>query len=102
MLETLKSQYDIKNWSIYSNNNQNTCVVIRFDDMHGCTQPIQYKRISEKQHARSKARSELYKQNKNKDIALDTNQAKKRKCDQLLSSPETLRMEIDSAYICHI
>ena len=102
MLGTLKSQYDIKNWSIYSNNNQNTCVVIRFDDMHGCTQPIQYKRISEKQHARSKARSELYKQNKNKDIAPDTNQVKKRKCDQLLSSPETLRMETDNSYIRHI
>ena len=79
MLGTLKSQYDIKNWSIYSNNNQNTCVVIRFDDMHGCTQPIRYKHISDKQHARSKARSELYKQNKNTDITPDTNQATKMK-----------------------
>ena len=35
MLGTLKSQYDIKNWSIYCNSNQNTCVVITFDDMHG-------------------------------------------------------------------
>ena len=104
MLGTLKSQYDIKNWSIYCNSNQNTCVVIRFDDMHGCTQPTQYRRVSEKQQARSKARSDLYKQNKNQDIRpLDTNQAKKRKCDKLLESPpEILRMESDSSYICHL
>ena len=60
MLGTLLCQYDIKNWSIYSNNNQNTCVVIRFSDTDGCTQPAQYKRISDNQLARSKARSDSY------------------------------------------
>ena len=107
MLGTLQSQYDIKNWSIYSNNNQNTCVVIRFDDTHGCTQPMQYKRISEKQMARSKARSDTYKQNNSQNIqSADTNQSKKRKCDKMqVSSPEILRKKSDSSsslYICDI
>jgi len=70
MLGTLLSQYNIKNWNIYCNNHQNTCVVIRFNDTDGCTQPVQYRRVSEKQHARSIARSDLFKQNRDQDQPL--------------------------------
>jgi hypothetical protein len=98
MLGTLLCQYDIKNWSIYSNNNQNTCVVIRFSDTDGCTQPAQYKRISDNQLARSKARSDSYKQNRMQNMnSIDNSKCKKRKCDKMQdSSPEILRVQPDS------
>jgi hypothetical protein len=95
MMGTLLSKYDIKNWSIYSNNRQNTCVVIRFTDMDGCTQPTHYRRISDKQLARSKARSVLHKQSMDQGKqALDTNKNKKRRLDNINDdSPELPRVE---------
>ena len=95
MMGTLLSKYDVKNWSIYSNNRQNTCVVIRFSDMDGCTQPAHYRRISDKQLARSEARSMSHKQSKDQGKhALDTNKHKRRKLENNNDdSPEIPRME---------
>ncbi len=107
MLSTLLSQYDIKNWSIYCNNSQNTCVTIRFSDMDGCTDLVQsgqYKRISDKQLARSKARSDAFKQSRNQaNNVVDNSTCKKRKCDKMQDcSPELFRVQEDIPDICHI
>ena len=89
MMATLISSYEIHNWSIYSNNSKNTCLVIRFSDTDGCTQSAHYRRISNNQLARNNARSHIHKQNK----MSDTNHYKRRKIDNLNSdSPELSRM----------
>ena len=101
MLGSLRSQFDILNWSIYPNKNQNTCVVIRFADTVGCT-PVQYRRVSDKQAARSKARSDKHKQIHNTDTA-NKNSWKKRKCDQIQDcSPELSRVNSDVMEVCNI
>jgi len=93
MMGTLVSNYEIHNWSIYSNNSKNTCLVIRFSDTDGCTQPAHYRRISNNQLARNKARSCLHKQNNDK-VALDTTNHKRRKIDNLKGdSPELSRVQ---------
>ena len=51
MMATLLSSYEIHNWSIYSNNSKNTCLVIRFSDTDGCTQSAHYRRISNTRHS---------------------------------------------------
>ena len=89
MMATLISSYEIHNWSIYSNNRKNTCLVIRFSDTDGCTQSAHYRRISNNQLARNNARSHIHKQNK----MSDTTHHKRRKIDNLNSdSPELSRM----------
>ena len=101
MLGSLRSKFDILNWSIYPNKNQNTCVVIRFTDTVGCT-PVQYRRVSDKQLARSKARSYQHKQIQNTDTE-NKNSWKKRKCDEIQDcSPELLRVNSDVMEVCNI
>ena len=93
MMATLLSNYEIHNWSIYSNKSKNTCLVIRFSDTDGCTQPAHYRWISNNQLARNNARSYLHKQNNNKE-AVDTTNHKRRKIDHLkCDSPELPRVQ---------
>ena len=104
LLGTLLSEYIIKNWSIYPNKAKNTCVVIRFDDTHGCTPVpvVKYRRVSDHQAERNKHRAETYQQQKQTSSTTLTKspviQPKKRKID---NSPELCRTISDiSEHLC--
>jgi hypothetical protein len=103
LMETLASHNNISSWNIYQNNDNATCITIRFSDSHASPFefPVKYRKISDKQMSRNRKRVETFRLTKlptnHNDIHIkndencEMNSSKKRKTDNM--SPENFRID---------
>ena len=106
LIETLVAHNEISSWNIYQNQDNATCVTIRFSglshDKH--MSPAKYRKISDKQMSRNRKRMEKFqskfapvdhdKVNIDNESNCEINTSKKRKMDY--TSPEQLRSDVES------